>query len=91
MKIQPYSRASWKFLILCVNVISLPSYPGTMSTFIHTWASVEEEEELRLHVTLQNKNNDDSAEFSGLGGETRIHLKCYRLIPAGDKFHSQAM
>lgn len=51
----------------------------------------EEEEELRLHVTLQNKNNDDSAEFSGLGGETRIHLKCYRLIPAGDKFRSQAI
>lgn len=91
MKIQPYSRASWKFLISCVNVISLRSYPGTLSTFIHTWASVDEEEELRLHVTLENKNNDDSAEFSGVGGETRIHLKSYRLIPAGDKFNSQAM
>lgn len=52
---------------------------------------MDEEEELRLHVTLENKNNDDSAEFSGVGGETRIHLKSYRLIPAGDKFNSQAM
>lgn len=81
-QIQPHSRASWLF---SVNVLSPRSYPGTVSTFIDTWARVEEEEEgLRLHVTVENKNNDDSAEFSGVGGETKIHLQRYRLIPAGD-------
>lgn len=48
---------------------SLRSYPGTPSTFIDTWDSVEEG--IRLHVTLKNKNNDDSVEFSGVGGDSK--------------------
>lgn len=68
---------------------SLRSYPGTPSTFIDTWDSVEEGD--RLHVTLKNKNNDDSVEFSGVGGETQIHLLRYRLLAAGKILPSHAI
>lgn len=43
------------------------------------------EEGVRLHVTLKNKNNDDSAEFSGVGGEA----KTLRLFAADDMPPSQ--
>lgn len=61
---------------------SLRSNPGTPSTFTDIWDSVEER--VRLHVTLKNKNNDDSAEFSGVGGETKTHLRRSRLFAPGD-------
>ena len=67
----------------------LRSYPGTPSTFIDIWDGVEEG--LRLHVTLKNKNNDDSVEFSGVGGETKTHLRRYRLFAASEISTSQAI
>lgn len=68
---------------------ALRSYPGTPSTFIDTWDRVEEG--VRLHVTLKNKNNDDSVEFSGVGGETKTHLRRYRLFAAGKMSLSRAI
>lgn len=58
----------------------LRSYPGTPSTFIDTGDSVEEG--VRLHVTLKIKITTDSVEFSGVGGETKTHLRRYQLFAA---------
>lgn len=65
-------RTSWKKISFLHPSVrprhSWCTYPGTPSTFIDTWAEVEEGD--RLHVTSKNKNNDDSAEFSGVGGDS---------------------
>lgn len=67
----------------------LRSYPVTPSLFLLTHEAVWKKGSTPRH--LKNKNNDDSVEFSGVGGETNTHLQAYRLFTAGSMSSSHAV
>lgn len=46
---------------------------------------------VRLHVTLKIKNNDDSIDFSGVGGGTKTHLRRSQLLAIGNISSSQTV